>query len=106
VPGYGFLSPEAAAQDDGGNLMKTVDIEHTSLDACILDAQSEQVVITREGNPVALIVGVRGPDEEQIQLGSSDAFWQLISSRRKEDAVSRAALEEKIERNPAGRDAE
>jgi antitoxin (DNA-binding transcriptional repressor) of toxin-antitoxin stability system len=86
--------------------MKTVDIEQTSLDACILDAQSEQVVITREGNPVALIVGVRGLDEEQIRLGSSDAFWQMISSRRKENTLSRAALEEKIDKNPAGRHAE
>jgi antitoxin (DNA-binding transcriptional repressor) of toxin-antitoxin stability system len=76
--------------------MKTVDIGQTSLDACILAAQSEQVVITREGNPVALVVGVHGLDEEQIRLGSSDEFWQLISSRRKESTITRAVLEKKM----------
>ena len=40
--------------------MKTVDIQETNLDACVLDAQSDRVVITRGGNPVLLVVGVRG----------------------------------------------
>ena len=47
--------------------MKTVDIQETSLDACVLDAQSDRVVITRGGNPVAIVVGVEGLDEEQAR---------------------------------------
>ena len=58
--------------------MKTVDIQQTSLDACVTDARSDRVVITRGGSPVAC-VGVEGLDEEQVQLGASDAFWKLIS---------------------------
>lgn len=48
--------------------MKTVDIQETNLDACVIDAQSDRVVIMRGGNPVAIVVGVQGLDEEQAQL--------------------------------------
>jgi hypothetical protein len=76
--------------------MKTVDIQETNLDACVFDAQSDRVVITRGGNPVALVVGVQGLDAEQAQLGASDKFWKLISERRNEAALDRSALEEKL----------
>jgi hypothetical protein len=76
--------------------MKTVDIQETNLDACVIDAQSDRVVIMRGGNPVAIVVGVQGLDEEQVQLGASDEFWKLISSRRKEPTLDRAALEKKL----------
>ena len=76
--------------------MKTVDIQETNLDACVLDAQSDRVVIMRGGNPVALVVGVQGLDEEQTQLGASDEFWKLISDRRKEPTLDRTALEKKL----------
>ncbi len=78
--------------------MKTVDIQHTSLDACVTDAQSDRVVITRGGSPVALVVGVEGLDEEQVQLGASDAFWKLISERRREPIIDRAALDKTLDR--------
>ena len=76
--------------------MKTVDIQETNLDACVLDAQSDRIIIMRGGNPVALVVGVQGLDEEQTQLGASDAFWKLISARRKEPTLDRSALEKKL----------
>jgi antitoxin (DNA-binding transcriptional repressor) of toxin-antitoxin stability system len=76
--------------------MKTVDIQETNLDACVVAAQSDRVVVTRGGNPVALVVGVQGLDEEQTQLGASDEFWKLISARRQEPTVDRAALEKKL----------
>ena len=78
--------------------MKTVDIQETNLDACVLDAQSDRVVITRGGNPVAIVVGVEGLDTEQTQLGASDEFWKLISTRRKEPMIDRAALEKKLKK--------
>jgi hypothetical protein len=45
---------------------------------------------------VALVVGVEGLDEEQLQLGSSDRFWTLIEARRKQKTMSRAELERRI----------
>ena len=76
--------------------MKLVSLERAILDICVKDAQHEHVVITSEGKPVVLIVGVEGMDEEQLELGASDKFWNLINERRNQDTVSRADLELEI----------
>jgi hypothetical protein len=39
-------------------------------------------MLMREGKPVALVVGVEGMDEGQLQLGQSQAFWRRITERR------------------------
>lgn len=77
--------------------MKTVDIQETNLDACVTDAQTDRVVVTRAGSPVALVVGVEGLDAEQIQLGASDEFWKLISERRAQPTFDRAGLESRLD---------
>jgi antitoxin (DNA-binding transcriptional repressor) of toxin-antitoxin stability system len=77
--------------------MKTIGLEQATLDACINDAQHERVVVTRNGKPVALIIGIEGLDEEQLQLGGSDKFWALITERRTDKTLSRAELEQKID---------
>ena len=76
--------------------MKTIGLEHATLDACVNDARYERVVLTRKGKPVALVVGVEGLDEEQLQLGSSEKFWKLIETRRKQKTLSRTELEQRI----------
>jgi len=65
---------------------------------CIKDARREGIVLTRKGKPVALVVGVEGMDEEQLQLGSSNKFWTFIEKRRKQRTIGRAALEKKLAR--------
>ena len=74
--------------------MKLVNLDLTTLDTCVRDAQRERVIITRKGKPVALMVGVEGMDEEQLQLGASDKFWQLMAERRTQKTMSRAELEQ------------
>ncbi len=76
--------------------MKQMSVDKTDLASCVRQAQNGRVVITRKGKPVALVVGIEGLDREQIELGSSDKFWKLISKRRKQKTLSRAALERKI----------
>jgi len=76
--------------------MKTVGLEKTTLDDCVRDAQADRVVITRRGKPVALVLGVEGMDLEQLQLGSSDKFWTLMSQRRRQKTVGREKLEEML----------
>ncbi|MFC1974868.1 hypothetical protein ACFLXQ_00550 [Chloroflexota bacterium] len=71
-------------------------MEQTTLDMCVDDAQHERLVITRNGKPVALIVGIEGLDEEQLALGSSDEFWKLITERREQYTISRDKLEQKL----------
>ncbi len=76
--------------------MKTVGIDEATLDSCVADAQRERVVITREGEPIALLIGVHGMDEEQLELGSSDEFWRLVAERRSQKTISRDELERRI----------
>ena len=76
--------------------MKQMSVDKVDLASCVSQAQSERVVITRKGKPVALVVGIEGLDREQIELGSSDKFWKLIVKRRKQKTLSRAALERTI----------
>ena len=73
--------------------MKTVVLEKATLNDCVKDAQAERVVVTCRGKPVALVLGVEGMDLEQLQLGSSDRFWRLISKRRGQKTISRPKLE-------------
>ena len=73
--------------------MKTIDLEHATLEVCIKDARRGRVVVTRKGKPVALAVGVEGLDEEQLQLGSNKKFWKLIEERRGQKTLTRRELE-------------
>jgi antitoxin (DNA-binding transcriptional repressor) of toxin-antitoxin stability system len=76
--------------------MKTIGLEETSFDQCIDFAQQERVLVTRDGKPVAVIVGVGGLDQEQLELAGSAKFWELIDQRRKQKTLSRADLERSI----------
>ncbi|HXU35095.1 MAG TPA: hypothetical protein VN937_01945 [Blastocatellia bacterium] len=76
--------------------MKVMNLERATLDTCIRESQSERVIITREGKPVALILGVEGLDKEQIEFGISDKFWKLIGQRRSQGTLSRAELEQRL----------
>ena len=76
--------------------MKTVGIQAADLTNCIQQAQRESILITRNGKPAALLIGVAGLDREQIELGSSDKFWTLIRQRRGQKTLSRGQLEKRI----------
>jgi hypothetical protein len=76
--------------------MKTVRLEDATLDRCVNDAQEERVLLTREGHPVALVVGVDGLDEEQVLLSSSPEFWKLIEESRRQKTISREELEQRL----------
>jgi antitoxin (DNA-binding transcriptional repressor) of toxin-antitoxin stability system len=76
--------------------VKVIEIEEASIKECVKEAQHERVVLTRRGKPIAVIAGVAGMDLEQIALGHSDVFWQLIRARRDQKTVSRAELEKRL----------
>jgi hypothetical protein len=79
--------------------MKTVQIEASTLDGCIAEAQKDRVIVMRDGAPVALIVGVDNLDQEQVELSGSDEFWQLIAERCKQRGLSRAEVEQRLADN-------
>src|SRR5262249_11780505 len=72
---------------------KVIGLKETSLDICVDEAQQEKIVITRNGKPVALVVGVAGLDAEQLELGTSPDFWKLITKRRRQRPITRTQLE-------------
>lgn len=76
--------------------MIMVAAERATLLSVVQDAQNERVIITRDGKPVAIVIGIEGLDEEQLQLGTSEKFWSLITQRRAQKTLNRAELEKKV----------
>jgi hypothetical protein len=76
-------------------------MEDATLDLCVAEAQQERVILTRNGHPVALVVGVDGMDEEQVRLASSPEFWMLMEERRRQRTISREELERKLDQVPS-----
>jgi len=77
--------------------MRTFGLEETSLDSCVKQAQKERVVLTRNGKPVALVVGIEGLDQEQLEVADSNKFWELIQQRRGQSTLSREELEQRLD---------
>jgi hypothetical protein len=76
--------------------VKVIGIEQANLEECVRDAQHDRVVLMRKDKPVAVLVGVKGLDLEQIELGHSDEFWTLMKQRRQQKTMTRAQLEERL----------
>ncbi len=51
--------------------------------AFVQAAQMERVLVTRNGKPVALVVGLENKDQEDWRLEISPDFWRMIEDRRK-----------------------
>jgi hypothetical protein len=77
--------------------MRKIGLERADLETCVSEARREWLVITRKGKPAALLIGIEGMDMEQVQLGSSDRFWKLITKRRGQNTISRTKLEQKLD---------
>ncbi|UCD85550.1 MAG: type II toxin-antitoxin system Phd/YefM family antitoxin [Deltaproteobacteria bacterium] len=69
--------------------MKTISVREfqkkirESVDA----AQNDRVVLTKNGKPAALLIGVKGQDWESVVLQTSAPFWKIIEKRRKEKTI-------------------
>jgi hypothetical protein len=76
--------------------VKTVNIDQMNLETCVREAQQGGLLVMRNGEPAALVFGIEGMDQEQIELGLSDRFWTLVARRRQEASISRTELEERM----------
>ena len=56
-------------------------------------------MLTRDGRPIALVVGVDGMDEEQVQLSSDRELWTPIEESRRQKTISREELEQRLSRD-------
>jgi antitoxin (DNA-binding transcriptional repressor) of toxin-antitoxin stability system len=83
--------------------MVKMNLYQATLESAVSEAQLDRVIVTENGKPVAIVIGVANMDEEQLQLSANDQFWTLISERRKQQTVSRAQLERRLEARDATR---
>ncbi|MFM9963288.1 MAG: hypothetical protein ACKV2Q_18925 [Planctomycetaceae bacterium] len=68
--------------------MKTLNFDRSTYDSCMKAAQKDRVIVTRAGQPIALVVGLEDMDEEQLELSKSKKFWQLVAKWRKQPRYS------------------
>jgi len=59
-------------------------------------AQQERVLVTRGGEPLALLVGLENKDQEDWDLETSPAFWRMIEQRRSRPTLPLKELEAKL----------
>jgi prevent-host-death family protein len=73
------------------------------LSGIVDQSQRERIVLTRHGQPIAVLTGVQGKDLEAVLLAQDPGFRELIKERRRSqgDLVSHEALRAKAERELA-----
>lgn len=78
--------------------MKTISVRdlQKGIKEALDSAQGDRVVITRRGEPAAVIVGVEGKDWETVVFETSPEFWKLIEERRAEPTISVEELDRKL----------
>ena len=59
-------------------------------------SQKDRVVVTRNGHPAAVIVGVEGMDWEDVFFATSPSFWRMIQKRRSEPTISFQEMERRL----------
>ena len=67
--------------------MKTISVRDLQkrIRSVMETAQNDQVVITRNGQPIAVVVGVEGADWETVAVETSRSFWKEIARRRDQE---------------------
>jgi antitoxin (DNA-binding transcriptional repressor) of toxin-antitoxin stability system len=59
----------------------------TGLSATLDEAQHDRVLITRDGRPSAIVIGVEGREFEDVLLMSNPKFWEMIEASRRNPRV-------------------
>ena len=79
--------------------MKTISVRDLQkrIRSVIETAQNDQVVITRNGQPVAVVFGVEGADWETLAVETSRSFWKEITLRRDQRTISFAEIRNRLQ---------
>jgi prevent-host-death family protein len=74
-----------------------------NLSGLVAESQRERVVLTRHGQPIAVLTGVQGKDLESVFLARDPEFRTLIAGRRRSqgELVSHEALAAEAKRDLA-----
>jgi prevent-host-death family protein len=64
--------------------MKTIPAKklQTNLEAVLQSSQKERILISRDGKPCAVLVGVEDYDAEDLRMATSPDFSRMIRQRR------------------------
>jgi len=78
--------------------MKEATLEQFTRDVkgFVTASQGERVLLTENGKPLALIVGIEHKDAEDLELEASPEFWRMIEERRSEPTISLEELKAEI----------
>ena len=79
--------------------MKRLTLEQLSeqLQDYVRSAQQEQILITQNGKPIAILLGLENIDPEQWNLQLSPEFWQMIRDRRQRPTIPLSLVEAELE---------
>lgn len=79
--------------------MRRLTLEQLSeqLQDYVQSAQQEQILITQNGKPIALLLGLENIDPEQWNLQLSPEFWQMIRDRRQRPTIPLSLVEAELE---------
>ena len=78
--------------------MKTISVRdlQKKIRSVMETAQEDQVVITRNGKPIAVVLGIQGEDWETVVLETSKSFWKEIGKRRKDKTISLSEIRKRL----------
>ena len=79
--------------------MKTISVRDLQkrIRSVMETAQNDQVVITRNRQPIAVVVGVEGADWETLAVETSRSFWKEIALRRDQETISLAEIRKRLQ---------
>jgi prevent-host-death family protein len=80
--------------------MRQLTLEQLSeqLQDYVRSAQQEQILITQNGKPIALLLGLENVSPDQWNLQLSPEFWQMISDRRQRPTIPLSVVEAELEK--------
>ena len=78
--------------------MKTIGVRDLQkrIKECVDASQDEGVVITRNGQPASIVIGVEGSDWEDLVNQSDPTFWRMFRERRKQKSISAAEMRRRV----------
>ena len=78
--------------------MKTISVRdlQKKVKECVNVSQKDHVIITRNGKPAALLVGIEGKEWETVVLEASNSFWKLLKKRRGEKTIPASAFRKEV----------
>ncbi len=53
----------------------------------LMAAQKERIIVTRDGEPLALVIGMENKDAEDFHYMTSPEFWKMIEETRRMPTV-------------------